>query len=144
MRREAIQSVMLTSASGVVCTEMVYKLHAAGYRFAETPVNHYPRLHGQSQFFTLRRVARTGYDFFKLWLKLVIGGRLIFGLENKRKYCCRDALNVNASTIYVAKFYSLHILVCAPHSRASGLRRRKLMLSFRRISEADSRCGMTP
>jgi hypothetical protein len=29
-------------------------------------------LHGQSQFFTLRRVARTGYDFFRLWLKLVI------------------------------------------------------------------------
>jgi glycosyltransferase involved in cell wall biosynthesis len=85
MRREAIQSVMLTSASGVVCTEMVYKLHASGYRFTETPVNHYSRLHGQSQFFTLRRVARTGYDFFKLWLKLVIGRRLIFGWENKRK-----------------------------------------------------------
>jgi glycosyltransferase involved in cell wall biosynthesis len=85
MRREAIQSVTLTSASGVVCTEMVYKLHAAGYRFAETPVHHYPRLHGQSQFFTLRRVARTSYDFFKLWLKLVIGRRFIFGMENKRK-----------------------------------------------------------
>ncbi len=85
MRREAIQSVSLTSASGVVCTEMVYKLHEAGYRFAETPVNHYPRLHGQSQFFTLRRVARTAFDFFKLWLKLVIGRRLIFGMQNKRK-----------------------------------------------------------
>jgi glycosyltransferase involved in cell wall biosynthesis len=72
MRRKAIQSVTLTSTSGVICTEMVYKLSKAGYRFAETPVNHYPRLHGQSQFFTLRRVARTGYDFFLLWLKLVI------------------------------------------------------------------------
>jgi hypothetical protein len=51
---------------------MVYKLSRAGYHFAETPVHHYPRLHGQSQFFTLRRVARTGYDFFRLWLKLVI------------------------------------------------------------------------
>jgi hypothetical protein len=72
MRREAIQSVTLTSTSGVICTEMVYKLSRAGYRFTETPVHHYPRLHGQSQFFTLRRVARTGYDFFRLWLKLVI------------------------------------------------------------------------
>src|SRR5262249_13139645 len=72
MRREAIQKIALTSTSGVVCTEMIYKLRAAGCRFAETPVHHYPRLHGQSQFFTLRRVARTGYDFFKLWLKLVI------------------------------------------------------------------------
>lgn len=72
MRREAIQSVTLTSTSGCICTEMVYKLSRAGYHFAETPVHHYPRLHGQSQFFTLRRVARTGYDFFRLWLKLVI------------------------------------------------------------------------
>lgn len=85
MRREAIQSVRLASTSGVVCTEMVYKLKTAGYRFTETPVHHYPRLHGQSQFFTLRRVARTGFDFFNLWLKLVIGRRLILGLEGKRK-----------------------------------------------------------
>jgi glycosyltransferase involved in cell wall biosynthesis len=72
MRREAVQSLTLTSTSGVICTEMVYKLSRAGYRFAETPVHHYPRLHGQSQFFTLRRVAKTGYDFFMLWLKLVV------------------------------------------------------------------------
>ncbi len=85
MRREAIQSVSLTSTSGVVCTEMVYKLRAAGYRFTETPVHHYPRLHGQSQFFTLPRVARTGYDFFRLWLKLVIRRRLTFGEEEKCK-----------------------------------------------------------
>lgn len=84
MRREAIQSVTLTSTSGVVCTEMVYKLSKAGYRFVETPVHHYPRLHGQSQFFTLRRVARTGYDFLKLWLKLVIGRRLTFGVERRK------------------------------------------------------------
>ena len=85
MRRSAIQSIELTSTSGVVCTEMVYKLRAAGCRFTETPVHHYPRLHGQSQFFTLRRVARTGYDFFRLWLKLVVGRRLIFGSAGRRK-----------------------------------------------------------
>ncbi|MBO0859518.1 MAG: glycosyltransferase family 2 protein [Chloracidobacterium sp.] len=72
MRREAIQSVSLTSTSGVICTEMIYKLSRAGCRFAETPVHHYPRLHGQSQFFTLRRMAKTGCDFFRLWLKLVV------------------------------------------------------------------------
>ncbi len=85
MRREMIQSIQLTSTSGVVCTEMVYKLRRAGCRFTETPVHHYPRLHGQSQFFTLRRVAKTGYDFFRLWLKLVVGGRLLFGQTGKRK-----------------------------------------------------------
>lgn len=72
MRRQAIQSIELVSTSGVVCTEMVYKLHKAGCRFTETPVNHYPRLHGQSQFFTLRRVGKTALDFFALWLKLVV------------------------------------------------------------------------
>lgn len=85
MRREAIQSIKLNSTSGVVCTEMIYKLKAAGYRFTETPVHHYPRLHGQSQFFTLRRVAQTGFDFFKLWLRLVVWRRLSFGVDGKRK-----------------------------------------------------------
>jgi len=85
MRRSAIQSIELVSNSGVVCTEMVYKLHAAGYRFAETPVHHYPRLHGQSQFFTLRRVAETALNFFGLWLKLVVLPRVSFGLLGQRK-----------------------------------------------------------
>jgi glycosyltransferase involved in cell wall biosynthesis len=85
MRRDAIQNVKLTSTSGVVCTEMIYKLKMAGCRFAETPVHHYPRLYGQSQFFTLRRVARTGFDFFRLWLRLVLGRRLTLGLEDKSK-----------------------------------------------------------
>lgn len=78
LRRHAIQSLDLHSTSGCICTEMIYKLHAAGYRFAETPVHHYARLHGQSQFFTLRRVARTAADFFALWLKLVVKPRLTF------------------------------------------------------------------
>lgn len=85
MRRTMIQNIELTSTSGVVCTEMIYKLRMAGCRFAETPVHHYPRLHGQSQFFTVKRVARTGYDFFRLWMKLVVGRRLNFGSAGKSK-----------------------------------------------------------
>ncbi len=85
MRRTMIQSIELTSTSGVVCTEMIYKLRMAGCRFAETPVHHYPRLHGQSQFFTLKRVARTGYDFFRLWIKLVVKRRLQVRSANKQK-----------------------------------------------------------
>jgi glycosyltransferase involved in cell wall biosynthesis len=74
MRRAAIQGIDLVSTSGVVCTEMIYKLTRAGCVFAETPVHHYPRRHGRSQFFTLRRVAKTALDFFALWIKLVILG----------------------------------------------------------------------
>lgn len=76
LRREFIQAIPLESSSGVICTEMIYKLTRAGCRFAETPVHHYPRLHGASQFFTLPRVARTAWDFFRLWLRLVVLARL--------------------------------------------------------------------
>ena len=85
MRRSALQRIELVSSSGVVCTELVYKLHTAGCRFAETPVHHYPRLHGQSQFFTLRRVGETALHFFGLWLKLVVLPRVTFGLWGQRK-----------------------------------------------------------
>jgi glycosyltransferase involved in cell wall biosynthesis len=85
MRRGAIQSIELLSTSGVVCTEIIYKLHRAGYRFRETPVHHYPRLHGASQFFTLRRVAKTAFDFFGLWLQMVVLPRLSFGLLGHRQ-----------------------------------------------------------
>ena len=71
MRRRAIEQIEIVSSSGVVCVEMIYKLHRLGCVFAETPVHHYPRAHGESQFFTPRRVARTAVDFFALWLKLV-------------------------------------------------------------------------
>lgn len=85
LRRGAIQSIDLVSTSGVVCTEMVYKLHRAGYRFTETPVHHYARLHGASQFFTLRRVGKTALDFFGLWLQMVALPRLSFGLLGHRQ-----------------------------------------------------------
>ncbi len=84
LRRAAIQGIDLVSTSGVVCTEMVYKLQRAGCRFSETPVHHYPRLHGQSQFFTLRRVAQTAFDFFGLWLQMVVLPRVSFGLLGQR------------------------------------------------------------
>jgi glycosyltransferase involved in cell wall biosynthesis len=72
MRRSAVRGVELSSSSGVICVELVRKLHAAGSVFAEAPVHHYPRPHGRSQFFTLGRVARTCLDFIALWLRLFV------------------------------------------------------------------------
>jgi glycosyltransferase involved in cell wall biosynthesis len=71
MRRQAVERLDLVSSSGVICVELVRKLHASGCVFAEAPVRHYPRRHGRSQFFTFGRVARTAFDFFVLWFKLV-------------------------------------------------------------------------
>jgi glycosyltransferase involved in cell wall biosynthesis len=72
LRRKAVAGLTLTSTSGAICVELVRKLHAAGCRFAEVPVHHYPRAHGRSQFFTPRRVARTARDFGALWFRLVV------------------------------------------------------------------------
>ena len=75
MRRTALQRVQLSSSSGAICIELVYKLHKAGCVFVETAVPHYPRTHGRSQFFTLRRVMRTALDFWLLWVRLVVLNR---------------------------------------------------------------------
>jgi glycosyltransferase involved in cell wall biosynthesis len=98
LRRSAIQSIDLLSRSGVVCTEMIYKLHRAGCRFVETPVHHYPRRHGQSQFFTLQRVARTAYDLFALWVKLVIWPRLALAFAENAKEAKRTKHAKNLNT----------------------------------------------
>lgn len=85
LRRSALGQIELVSSSGVICVELVRKLHAAGCVFAESPVSHYPRPHGQSQFFKPGRVARTGFDFLTLWLKLVALRRFSTGGRRGRQ-----------------------------------------------------------
>jgi glycosyltransferase involved in cell wall biosynthesis len=75
LRRRAVEQVELVSSSGSICVELVHKLHRLGCVFAEAPVRHRPRLHGRSQFFTLRRVGRTALDLLSLWLKVAAPGR---------------------------------------------------------------------
>src|ERR1044072_479233 len=75
VRRRAVEQVELVSSSGSICVELVHKLHRAGCVFAEVPVRHRPRVHGRSQFFTLRRVSRTALDLVSLWLRVAAPGR---------------------------------------------------------------------
>lgn len=75
VRRRAVERVELVSSSGSICVELVHKLHRAGSVFAEVPVQHRPRVHGRSQFFTLRRVSRTALDLLSLWLRVAAPGR---------------------------------------------------------------------
>jgi len=72
MRRLALDQIELVSSSGIICIELVRKLHAAGFIFTEAPVNHYPRKHGRSQFFTLHSVTSTALDFGLFWWRLVV------------------------------------------------------------------------
>ena len=75
IRRRAVERVELVSSSGSICVELVHKLHRSGCVFAEVPVQHRPRVHGRSQFFTLRRVSRTALDLMSLWLRVAAPGR---------------------------------------------------------------------
>lgn len=72
IRREFLCKIALSTTSGGICVELVYKLEKAGARFEEVGVNHYERAFGKSQFFTVRRVAKTLLDFFSLWFKFIV------------------------------------------------------------------------
>ncbi len=71
MRRAIFEKVELTQDSGVICVEMMKKIQDAGFRLTETPVHHFHRAYGKSQFFNYRRLARVARDLAKLWLRLV-------------------------------------------------------------------------
>ncbi|MFN8383782.1 MAG: glycosyltransferase family 2 protein [Anaerolineales bacterium] len=70
--RRVIEEIELKSNSGAICLEMVKKIQDAGYVFAETPVNHYSRKYGVSQFFVPWRVIRTLRQLVDLYYMLVI------------------------------------------------------------------------
>jgi glycosyltransferase involved in cell wall biosynthesis len=72
MRRRIFDVVRLEKNSGVICLEMMKKFQDAGFRIAETPVHHYHRAYGKSQFFNFPRIYQTAIDVMKLWFVLVI------------------------------------------------------------------------
>jgi hypothetical protein len=76
MRRELLNRIQLEHNSGVICVEMIKKLHDIGAHFAEVPVNHFFRASGKSQFFNFRRVFRVGIDLVRLWWRLVLVKKL--------------------------------------------------------------------
>lgn len=71
-RRSLIANQMLTSTSGVICVEMMHRFQQSGARFVETPVHHYRRISGKSQFFRLPSLARTARQLLTLWWNSVV------------------------------------------------------------------------
>lgn len=71
MRRKVFNKVDLVSDSGVICVELMKKVQDHGFHLTETPVHHFHRAYGRSQFFNFRRLARVAYDLQGLWRKLV-------------------------------------------------------------------------
>ena len=72
MRRSIFDRIQLHKTSGVICLEMMKKIHDARFRIIEVPVHHYHRAFGKSQFFNFRRILKTGVDVLRLWFVLVI------------------------------------------------------------------------
>ena len=74
-RRQLIVDRPLTSTSGVICVEMMRSFHERGARFVETPVHHYFRPSGKSQFFRLPAIARSARQLLRLWWQMMVRRR---------------------------------------------------------------------
>ena len=72
IRRKLLDNVHLTSTSGTICVELVRKLEISGCGVVEVGVHHYRRMHGSSQFFRLRSLAKTFGELLRLWLRVVV------------------------------------------------------------------------
>jgi glycosyltransferase involved in cell wall biosynthesis len=75
-RREIFNDLSLDSRSGVICVEMAKKFEQAGFRMAEVPVSHYPRMHGSSEFFRVRHLAHTLRGLLKIWWRMIVVPKL--------------------------------------------------------------------
>ena len=71
-RRQLIVDRPLTSTSGVICVEMMRSFAERGARFVETPVHHYFRPYGRSEFFRLPAIARSARQLLALWSRMVV------------------------------------------------------------------------
>ncbi len=73
-RRQLIIDRPLQSTTGVICVEMMRNFNEQGARFVETPVHHYFRPSGRSQFFRLPAIARSARQLLALWWRMVVRG----------------------------------------------------------------------
>ncbi len=72
IHRSIFEAVQLESNTGVICVELVKKIQNAGFVVAETPVHHFHRQYGVSQFFNWRRLLRVALHLVRLWWKLIV------------------------------------------------------------------------
>jgi glycosyltransferase involved in cell wall biosynthesis len=73
-RRQLVVEQPLTSGSGVICVEMMRNFSQADARIVETPVHHYFRPSGKSQFFRLPAIAHSARQLVSLWWRVVVRG----------------------------------------------------------------------
>jgi 4-amino-4-deoxy-L-arabinose transferase-like glycosyltransferase len=74
-RRWLAEQADLQSDSGAICVEMMYRFAEEGARCVQTPVHHYARPYGRSEFFRLPHLLRTFRELGRLWLRLRVERR---------------------------------------------------------------------
>ncbi len=72
MRREIFDQIRLQCSSGVICVELMKKIQHASCKVVEVPVHHYPRRHGNSEFFRIRHLSRVFLQLIFLWIRLML------------------------------------------------------------------------
>ena len=71
-RRQLVLDRPLQSTSGIICVELMRNFRDAGARLVETPVHHYFRPHGKSQFFRVPAIARSARQLLGFWWVRVV------------------------------------------------------------------------
>lgn len=74
-RRRLIVDRPLQSTTGVICVEMMHSFTQQGAHFVETPVHHFARPSGRSQFFRLPAISRSALGLAQLWWRVTVGRR---------------------------------------------------------------------
>lgn len=72
IRRYVFDVVQLEYDSGLICVELMTRIHHAGFRIEQVPVHHFHRMHGSSQFFNIPRVARVLFGMLGFWWKVFV------------------------------------------------------------------------
>jgi len=67
LRRAIVSNGHLRADGGTICVELALAAEASGLNVVEVPVHHYPRRHGQSQFFRIRPLLGTFFELARLF-----------------------------------------------------------------------------
>lgn len=71
IRKDIFEGTEFFSKSGTICVEMVKRIEMKTNRIKESPVNHFEREFGSSQFFNFRRLFFVFFHVISLWYLLI-------------------------------------------------------------------------
>ncbi len=67
IRRDVLKGIDLTASGAAISTELIIKVHRAGFRFLEVGVSHYPRLSGLPTGAKLPVILRAFQELFRIY-----------------------------------------------------------------------------